>query len=176
MSAIGSKNGHLLNVDKNISFCKTDFSILKKPNKTGLRICIALCIHTGRAFYLVNNSRNLTLYISLNYNWLYYGRLKLFQECVASDIFYLQLIGSTLNNRNREQEVAECSRKGMGIPSVAKHRNGSTGRIYYSYNPSMSHITAFEPHPFPDVNATTAKQHLRRWIAYCKPYRTSCGA
>ena len=26
------------------------------------------------------------------------------------DIFYLQLIGSTLNNRNREQEVAECSR------------------------------------------------------------------
>ena len=27
------------------------------------------------------------------------------------DIFYLQLIGSTLNNRNREQEVAECSRK-----------------------------------------------------------------
>ena len=22
---------------------------------------------------------------------------------------------------------------------------------------------------FPDVNATTAKQHLRRWIAYCKP-------
>ena len=26
------------------------------------------------------------------------------------DIFCLQLIGSTLNNRNREQEVAECSR------------------------------------------------------------------
>ena len=22
---------------------------------------------------------------------------------------------------------------------------------------------------FPDVNATTAKRHLRRWIAYCKP-------
>ena len=26
-----------------------------------------------------------------------------------------------------------------------------------------------QPHPFPDVNATTAKQHLHRWIAYCKP-------
>ena len=36
-----------------------------------------------------------------------------------------------------------CSTKGMGILSVAKHRNGSTGRIYYSYNPSMNHITAF---------------------------------
>ena len=40
-------------------------------------------------------------------------------------------------------EKTNCSTKGMGILSVAKHRNGSTGRIYYSYNPSMSHITAF---------------------------------
>ena len=96
-------------------------------------------------------------------------KLKLFQECGVRDIFYLQLIGSTLNNRNRKQEVAECSRKGMGILSVTKHRNGSTGRIYYSYNPSMSHITAFKPSTFSGVNATTAKQHLHRWIAYCKP-------
>ena len=142
---------------------------------------------------------------------------------------YLQLIGSTLNNRNREQEVAECSRKlkalarsikcpvivssqlnrqaedqttppdlrhlresgaieqdadlvlmihrperhhilvdektncstkGMGILSVAKHRNGSTGRIYYSYNPSMSHITAFEPHPFTDAELQIHAEQL----------------
>ena len=45
-------------------------------------------------------------------------------------------------------EKTNCSTKGMGILSVAKHRNGSTGRIYYSYNPSMSHITAFKPSTF----------------------------
>ena len=45
-------------------------------------------------------------------------------------------------------EKLQCSTKGMGILSVAKHRNGSTGRIYYSYNPSMSHITAFKPSTF----------------------------
>ena len=142
---------------------------------------------------------------------------------------YLQLISSTLNNRNREQEVAECSRKlkalarsikcpvivssqlnrqaedqttppdlrhlresgaieqdadlvlmihrperhhilvdektncstkGMGILSVAKHRNGSTGRIYYSYNPSMSHITAFKPHPFTDAELQIHAEQL----------------
>ena len=66
LSAIGSGNGHLLNVDKNISFCKTDFSRLKKLDITGLRICIALCIYTGRAFNLVNISCDLTSYIQRN--------------------------------------------------------------------------------------------------------------
>ena len=60
LSAIGSKNGRLLNANKNISICKTAFSHSEKPNKTGLRICIALCIHTGCTFYLVNNNHNST--------------------------------------------------------------------------------------------------------------------
>ena len=68
LSAIGSKNGHLLNTHKNISICKTSFSRLKKPDITGLRTCIALCIHTGCTFCLVNNTYNSTLYNSLNYN------------------------------------------------------------------------------------------------------------
>ena len=80
LSAIGSKNGHLLNTHKNIYICKTSSSRLKKSNITGLRICIALCIHTGRTFYLVNNTHNSTLYNLLNYNQLYCRRLKLFQE------------------------------------------------------------------------------------------------
>ena len=53
-----------------------------------------------------------------------------------------------------------CSTKGMGILSVAKHRNGSTGRIYYSYNPSMSHITAFNPHPFTDAELQIHAEQL----------------
>ena len=56
LSAIGSKNGHLINADRNISICKTDFLRLKKPDITGLRICIALCIYTGRTLNLVNIS------------------------------------------------------------------------------------------------------------------------
>ena len=68
LSAIGCKNGHLLNTHKNISICKTSFSRPKKPDITGLRTCIALCIHTGRTFCLVNNTHNSTLYNSLNYN------------------------------------------------------------------------------------------------------------
>ena len=60
LSAIGSKNGRLLNADKNISICETNLSRFKKPNKTGLRICIALCIHTGRVFYAINNNYNST--------------------------------------------------------------------------------------------------------------------
>ena len=66
LSAIGSKNGHLLNTHKNLSICKTDFSRLKKPDITGLRICIALCIHTGCALNLVNISCGLTSYIQRN--------------------------------------------------------------------------------------------------------------
>ena len=66
LSAIGSKNGHLLNTHKNLSICKTDFSRLKKPDITGLRICIALCIHTGCALNLINISCGLTSYIQRN--------------------------------------------------------------------------------------------------------------
>ena len=66
LSAIGSRNGYLLNADRNVSFCKTDFLRLKKPNVTGLRICIALCIHTGCALNLVNISCDLTSYIQRN--------------------------------------------------------------------------------------------------------------
>ena len=66
LSAIGSGNGHLLNIYKNISICKTSFSRLKKPGITGLRICIALCIHTGCALNLVNISCDLTSYIQRN--------------------------------------------------------------------------------------------------------------
>ena len=66
LSAIGSRNGHLVNTDRNVSIYKTDFSRLKKPNITGLRICIALCIYTGRAFNLVNISCDLTSYIQRN--------------------------------------------------------------------------------------------------------------
>ena len=87
LSAIGSKNGRILNTHKNISICKTSFSRLKKPDITGLRICIALCIHTGRTFYHVNNTHNSALYNSLNYNQLYCGRLKLFQEHRKSGIY-----------------------------------------------------------------------------------------
>ena len=87
LSAIGSKNGHLLNTHKNLSIRKTSFSRFKKPDITGLRTCIALCIHTGRTFYLVNNTHNSTLYNSLNYNQLHYGKLKSFQECGKSGIY-----------------------------------------------------------------------------------------
>ena len=87
LSAIGSKNGRILNTHKNLSICKTDFSRLKKPDIIGLRICIALCIHTGRVFCFVNNTHNSTLYNLLNYNQLYCGRLKLFQECRKSGIY-----------------------------------------------------------------------------------------
>ena len=68
LSAIGSGNGHLLNADRNVSIYKTDFSRLKKPDITGLRICIALCIHTGRAFYLVDKTFNSILYNLLDHN------------------------------------------------------------------------------------------------------------
>lgn len=64
--AIGSGNGHLLNIHKNISICKTSFSRLKKPDITGLCICIALCIHTGCALNLVNISCGLTSYVRRN--------------------------------------------------------------------------------------------------------------
>ena len=66
LSAIGSKNGHLINADRNISICKTDFLRLKKPDITGIRICIALCIHTGRTFGSVNICYGLTSYIQRN--------------------------------------------------------------------------------------------------------------
>ena len=66
LSAIGSENGHLLNADRNVSIYKTDFSRLKKPDITGLRICIALCIHTGRALNLVNISCDLVSFIQRN--------------------------------------------------------------------------------------------------------------
>ena len=66
LSAIVSRNCHLVNTDRNVSIYKTDFSRLKKPNITGLRICIALCIYTGRAFNLVNISCDLTSYIQRN--------------------------------------------------------------------------------------------------------------
>ena len=89
LSAIGSKNGHLLNTHKKLSICKTSFSRLKKPDITGLRICIALCIHTGRAFYLVNNTYKSILYNLLNYNQLYCGRLKLFQKNTESQGYIL---------------------------------------------------------------------------------------
>lgn len=154
---------------------------------------------------------------------------------------YLQLIGSSLTGRNREQEVAECSRKlkmlarslqcpvivssqlnrqaedqttppdlrhlresgaieqdadlvlmihrperhhvvedqqlhcstkGMGILNVAKHRNGSTGRVCYSYNSSMTRITAFVPQPFSDdelhahrTQAEQAQRNSRRYTS-----------
>ena len=87
LSAIGSKNGQLLNTHKNIFICKTSFSRLKKPDITGLRICIALCIHTGCTFYLINNTHESILYNSLNYNQLYCGRFKLFQEYRKSGIY-----------------------------------------------------------------------------------------
>ena len=89
LSAIGSKNGRLLNADKNISICETNLSRFKKPNKTGLRICIALCIHTGRVFYAINNNYNSTQYNPFNYKQLHYKKLKLFQKCKKiMDIFY----------------------------------------------------------------------------------------
>ena len=68
MSAIGSRNGHLINADRNVSIYKTDFSRLKKPEITGLRICIALCIYTGCAFYLVDKTFNSILYNLLDHN------------------------------------------------------------------------------------------------------------
>ena len=37
-----------------------------------------------------------------------------------------------------------CSTKGMGIATLAKHRNGATGKVYYGYNPSMTKIGEFE--------------------------------
>lgn len=36
-----------------------------------------------------------------------------------------------------------CSTRGMGIATVAKHRNGTTGKVYYGYNPSMTKIGEF---------------------------------
>ena len=66
LSAIGSKNGHLINADRNISICKTDFLRLKKPDITGIRICIALCIYTGCVLNLVNISCGLTSCIRRN--------------------------------------------------------------------------------------------------------------
>ena len=66
LSAIGSKNGPLINADRNISICKTDFLRLKKPDITGIRICIALCIHTGRTFDSVNICYGLTSCIRRN--------------------------------------------------------------------------------------------------------------
>lgn len=35
------------------------------------------------------------------------------------------------------------STRGMGIATVAKHRNGATGKVYYGYNPSMTKIGEF---------------------------------
>ena len=37
-----------------------------------------------------------------------------------------------------------CSTRGMGIATLAKHRNGATGKVYYGYNPSMTKIGEFE--------------------------------
>ena len=117
LSAIGSKNGRILNTYKNISICKTDFSMLKKPDITGLRICIALCIHTGRVFCLVNNTHNSTLYNSLNYNQLHYRKLKLFQECGKSGIYststqVIAELSSTVRRKTRPRRptFAICAR------------------------------------------------------------------
>ena len=54
-----------------------------------------------------------------------------------------------------EDQQRHCSTKGMGILNVAKHRNGSTGRVYYSYNPSMTRITTFSEQPFSDDELRT---------------------
>lgn len=35
--------------------------------------------------------------------------------------------------------------EGLGVAIVAKHRNGSTGKVYYGYNPSMTRIGEYEP-------------------------------
>ena len=80
LSAIGSKNGRLLNADKNISICETNLSRFKKPNKTGLRICIALCIHTGRVFYAINNNYNSTQHNPFNHKQLHYKNLNYFKN------------------------------------------------------------------------------------------------
>ena len=39
------------------------------------------------------------------------------------------------------------STRGMGIATVAKHRNGATGKVYYGYNPSMTKIGEFAGTP-----------------------------
>ena len=89
LSAIGSKNGRLLNADKNISICETNLSRFKKPNKTGLRICIALCIHTGRVFYAINNNCNSIQHNPFNYKQLHYKSLNYFENAKKiMDIFY----------------------------------------------------------------------------------------
>ena len=123
--AIGSGNGHLLNIHKNISICKTSFSRLKKPDITGLRTCIALCIHTGRAFCLVNNTHNSTLYNSLNYNQLHYGKLKLFQECGKSGIY------STSPQVIAERIVSSVSRTAV-LPTL--HLSAAKGNVWRRQN------------------------------------------
>ena len=40
-----------------------------------------------------------------------------------------------------------CSTRGMGILNVAKHRNGTTGYVYYAYNESMTRFGEFHPVP-----------------------------
>ena len=125
LSAIGSRNGHLVNTDRNVSIYKTDFSRLKKPNITGLRICIALCIHTGRTFYLVNNTHNSTLYNSLNYNQLHYGKLKLFQECGKSGIY------STSPQVIAERIVSSVSRTAV-LPTL--HLSAAKGNVWRRQN------------------------------------------
>ena len=39
------------------------------------------------------------------------------------------------------------STRGMGIATLAKHRNGATGKVYYGYNPSMTKIGEFAGTP-----------------------------
>ena len=134
LSAIGSKNGHLLNTHKNLSICKTDFSYIKKPDITGLRICIALCIHTGRTFCLVNNTHTQSYIIHL-----------ITVSYIMEDLNYFKNMGS----------------QGYILPS--------SDRLYAEQPQPRARGGRVQPHPFTDVNATTAKQHLRRWIAYCKP-------
>ena len=125
LSAIGCKNGHLLDTHKNLSVCKTSFSRPKKPDITGLRICIALCIHTGRAFYLVNKTLNSILYNLLNYNQLHYGKLKLFQECGKSGIY------STSPQVIAERIVSSVSRTAV-LPTL--HLSAAKGNVWRRQN------------------------------------------
>ena len=64
-----------------------------------------------------------------------------------------------------------CSTRNMGILSVAKHRNGSTGKVYYSHNGSMTRFTSFVPQK-PDAQENAASDQARRKAARLANYRS----